>query len=94
MKRLALNLASQHLTNQISTVWNKGHIVEGYDPNYLRLDDFKNPMKRDEYGNRESDFGWEIDHIIPKAKGGSDDLNNLRPLQWNTNVKRPHQTLY
>ena len=41
MKRLALNLASQHLTNQISTVWNKGHIVEGYDPNYLRLAGFR-----------------------------------------------------
>ena len=29
--------------------------------------------------------GWEIDHIVPRARGGSDALFNLRPLHWMNN---------
>ena len=45
-------------------------------------------MKRNEYGNRDSDHGWEIDHITPLAQGGSNHLSNLRPLNWKSNVAR------
>ena len=36
--------------------------------------------------HRGSIYGWEIDHIKPKKDGGSDDLSNLRPLQWEANL--------
>ena len=29
-------------------------------------------MKKSEYGNVNSEFGWEIDHIIPLSKNGLD----------------------
>jgi 5-methylcytosine-specific restriction endonuclease McrA len=31
------------------------------------------------YGNPNSRTGWEVDHSIPRSKGGTDHLNNLFP---------------
>ena len=67
-------------------VWEKGHIVLGYHPSVLRKDDFGCTMLYTEYGNRYSEYGWEIDHIVPIARGGSDELSNLRPLYWRINA--------
>lgn len=45
-------------------------------------------IKRSDYGNRKSDYGWEIDHIKTQANGGTDELGNLRPLHWENNVAK------
>jgi len=71
-----------------SDIWRKGHPIDGYDPNKWRRDDFGKAMKYGEYGNRDSDYGWEKDHIKPKADGGSDNLENLRPLNYKSNLAR------
>ena len=34
---------------------------------------------------QQSAQGWEIDHIVPVARGGTDALSNLRPLHWRNN---------
>ena len=69
-------------------VWTKGRPVSGRSPSEWRYDDFNNLIKYDEYGNRNSAFGWEIDHIVPVRQGGTDHISNLRPLQWQANVSR------
>ena len=69
-------------------VWKKGKAIDGYDSDVWRHDDFGKVMKYDEYGNRESKYGWEKDHIIPKEDGGTDDLKNLRPLNYKSNLAR------
>ena len=76
--------------DRIDNVWKKGRPIPNWDPAQWRHDDFGNPIKYSEYGNRNSKYGWEIDHIVPKADDGSDELRNLRPLQWEANVKRYH----
>lgn len=46
------------------------------------------PMLYEKHGDRSSATGWEIDHIKPVAKGGSDELQNLQPLNWETNTAK------
>ena len=72
----------------IQKVWEKAQKVEGYDPAKYRKDQCDAWIVRDHYGNRNSIYGWEIDHITCVANGGDDSLSNLRPLQWRNNASR------
>ena len=73
---------------EIEAVWKKGIVVYNYNPNTYRKDYKGRWMQRSEYGNRNSQYGWEIDHKIPVSKGGSDMLSNLQPLNWLTNLEK------
>ena len=72
----------------VQRVWQKGQIVFLVDPNIWRKDQCNARISRFQYGNRNSDYGWEIDHIIATSNGGSDDISNLRPLQWENNLRK------
>lgn len=74
--------------SQIIEVWKKGISIGGYDPNLWRKDKCGSLMSFNEYGNRNSDSGWEIDHINPVSNGGNDNLNNLQPLNWKNNLNK------
>jgi hypothetical protein len=69
----------------IEAVWNKGRPISGIDADDWRRDPYGVPIQRSKYGDISSKHGWQIDHIKPPAKGGTDDLSNLQPLQWGLN---------
>ena len=66
----------------ISKVWAKGQITGSNNPNEYRKDKCGAWIYFSHYSNRSSQYGWEIDHIKFVGHVASDDLNNLRPLQW------------
>ena len=69
----------------LQQVWNKGQIVSNNDPNEWRKDECGAWIHRTDHGNRNSQYGWEVDHINPS---GNDSLSNLRPLQWENNANK------
>jgi hypothetical protein len=66
-------------------VWKKGNVIAGIDENHWRVDKTGVVMKYSHYGNRDENSGWEIDHVNPVSNGGTDDLENLQPLNWRNN---------
>ena len=69
----------------IDKVWGKAREIPGKDPDNIRQDACGAAMRKDDYGNRDSNQGWEIDHKDPK---GNDNLSNLQALQWKNNVNK------
>jgi hypothetical protein len=54
----------------------------------FRTDDCGAWMARSAYGDTDAAMGWQVDHILPKSKGGDDELPNLRPLHWRNNARK------
>jgi len=79
-------MKTQKFTAQeIAAVWSRGRIVIGNDPKIWRKDICGAWIKWDRYGNRDSLYGWEVDHMNPS---GGDSIVNLQPLQWENNLAK------
>ena len=66
----------------------KGRVADSYNGNFYRRDVFGSWMQYSAHGETLSHFGWEIAHIKPIEDGGTDDLSNLQPLQWQNNRRK------
>ena len=77
----------------IDRVWEKGTPIRGRNPETWRKDPEGNVIRYGSYGTK-GDFGWEIDHKNPRSKGGTDNIRNLQPLQWDENRSKSNTYPY
>ncbi len=79
-------MEEEHIRNfaleMVESIWKRDAEMEGLDPKLFRKDACGAVMARSQYGMRDSNFGWEIDHVYPIAMGGDDNIENLRAMQW------------
>jgi len=78
--------------HMIDAVWQRGRLIPGENPNVWRTDCYGNMIFYADYGNIDSVFGWLIDHVVSPVYGGSDDIENLQPVQWKVNIFAPPDT--
>ena len=74
-------------SNKIEEIWSKATEVSGYDSSRWRKDFAGAWIQREQYG-LPTEFGWEIFHLIPMSKGGSNDVDNLLPIHRQNNLRR------
>ncbi|MBN4084419.1 HNH endonuclease [Mycoplasma sp. CSL10166] len=67
----------------------KNKVWENYFGNNQSGIDFTGrEIKKGSYNQPNSKYGWDIDHIYPKSKGGTDKLENLIPVHNLTNDEK------
>lgn len=72
----------------IDAIWEKARRVEGYNSDLYRKDVCGAWIMKDAYGDRENNYGWEIDHVFPESRGGGDDEINLRAMHYKNNAAK------
>lgn len=70
--------------DQKNKAWENAATVRGKDPALYRQDPYGNVMYKPSHG-KSSEMGWDVDHITPKSRGGSDATRNLQALNSSVN---------
>ncbi|PAT00991.1 hypothetical protein CI105_08865 [Candidatus Izimaplasma bacterium ZiA1] len=73
-------------------VWNNATIVTHEEKDIWRKEACGAWISWNQFGNRDSEYGWEIDHITAVANGGGNELNNLQALYWKNNEFKADKT--
>ena len=71
----------------VESAWERAATIRGQNPDTWRRDEEGNRIRKASYGTL-GDYGWEVDHRNPVAKGGTDNPRNLRALHHEANREK------
>jgi len=86
-KSVRVPLTNYGRSHCADAVWSKAVILTGKNPSMYRLDVMGKLIKRNKLNAIGCKYAWNIDHIIPRSRGGSDDITNLQPLNRADNIR-------
>ncbi|HEY7748976.1 MAG TPA: hypothetical protein VH933_09880 [Aestuariivirgaceae bacterium] len=70
--------------------WNKARPIPGFDPSKFRRDRFGGTIMWSQYGQC-TEYGWEIDHILPASFGGLSFAGNEAATHWQNNRSKSNR---
>ena len=75
--------------HSIKEIFNKLKPTMGY-PENIRKDTFGKWIDFYDYGDKDKDTGWDVDHVKPKTifPHLEDDFENLQALNWRDNIRK------
>jgi hypothetical protein len=70
----------------LEQVWEKACSIPGLDPCLFRRDEQGALIRKSDYNNESSIYGWCFYHLKPLWEGGSSDVGNVTPLNCTNKI--------
>ena len=71
----------------VQAAWEKGRATSNMEATSWRKDECGAWMRREHYGNENSEYGWKIESVAP-GPGAPDDVDSLRPFHLENGFDR------
>ena len=72
----------------VQQVWEKAEAIVGYDASKYRKDVCGAWIIRSQFDKTINLYGWSIDFIVPLEQGGKQNIDNMRPVQWQNGLTK------
>lgn len=87
--RLCEQRLNDYLELRGDRIWDHRALADGYVPGSIRYEVLKRAKHRCELcGAHEDQIALHVDHIVPRAQGGSDDISNFQALCMTCNTNK------